>query len=230
MADNGKKIDAETIDAWRANPAQFIEEALADPEIGTAYRLLPAERAFLEHAFKTGPDGRLLYPEQVYACPKKSGKTAFAAMHALTLTLLHGGRYPEAVIVANDLEQAQGRVFEAVRKIVETSPWLRSKAKITVDRISFPNIGASIRAIASDYAGAAGGNANIAVFDELWAYTSERAHRLWDEHVPPPTRRIACRLTCTYAGYSGESALLEGLYQRGVALPQIGKDLYAGDG
>src|SRR5262245_44370435 len=151
-------------------------------------------------------------------------------MRALTLTLLHGGRYPEAVIVANDLDQAVGRVFEAVRKIVETSPWLRSKAKITQDRITFPSIGASIRAIASDYAGAAGGNANIAVFDELWAYTSERAHRLWDEHVPPPTRKIACRLTVTYAGYSGESALLEGLYARGMALPEVGPSLRAGDG
>ena len=41
--------------------------------------LLDAEREFLKHAFATGADGRLLNPEQVYACPKKSGKTTFAA-------------------------------------------------------------------------------------------------------------------------------------------------------
>src|SRR5262245_53736928 len=101
-----RTVDQETIDRWRVDPCLFIEQALADPESGKGYTLLPAERAFLEHAFKTGDDGRLLYPEQVYACPKKSGKTAFAAMHALTLTLLYGGRYPECTLVANDLEQA----------------------------------------------------------------------------------------------------------------------------
>jgi hypothetical protein len=48
--------------------------------------------------------------------------------------------------------------------------------------------------------------------------------------VPPPTRKIACRLTTTYAGFEGESVLLEELYKRGLTQPQIGTDLYAGDG
>ena len=43
-------------------------------------------------------------------------------------------------------------------------------------------------------------------------------------------RKISGRLTTTYAGYEGESVLLEELYKRGLAQPQIGKDLYAGDG
>jgi hypothetical protein len=60
--------------------------------------------------------------------------------------------------------------------------------------------------------------------------TTERGHRLWDEMVPPPTRKIACRLTTTYAGFEGESALLEGLYQHGVSQPKVGDDLYAGEG
>jgi Terminase large subunit, ATPase domain len=214
----------------RADPAYFIEAALADPETGSSYKLLPAEKAFLEHAFKTRPDGRLLYSEQVYGCPKKSGKTAFAAMHALTTTLLFSGRYAETILVANSLDQSVGRVFECVRKIVECSPWLRRQARITADKIAFQSIGGSIRAIPSDYASAAGSNQNLAVFDELWAYTSERAHRLWDELVPPPTRKVACRLTVTYAGFWAESALLEGLYKRGMTQPEVGKDLRAGDG
>ena len=48
--------------------------------------------------------------------------------------------------------------------------------------------------------------------------------------VPPPTRKIACRLTTTYAGFQGGSELLEELYKRGLAQPQIGNDLHAGDG
>ena len=116
------------------------------------------------------------------------------------------------------------------RRIVECSPWLRRQAKVLTDRIIFPSIGGTIRAIPSDYASAAGSNACAAIFDELWAYVGERAHRLWDELIPPPTRKIACRFVVSYAGFENESALLEGLYKRGLQQPQIGKDLYAGDG
>ena len=63
---------------WRSNPISFIETVLHDPETKKPFKLLPAERAFLEHAFKLDDDGRLLYPEQIYCCPKKCGKTTFA--------------------------------------------------------------------------------------------------------------------------------------------------------
>ena len=97
-------------------------------------------------------------------------------------------------------------------------------------RRHFPAFDATITAIPSNFATAAGGNQNISVFDELWAFTSERSRRLWDELVPPPTRQVACRLTTTYAGFEGESLLLEELHKRGLQQPQIGDDLYVGDG
>jgi hypothetical protein len=87
-----------------------------------------------------------------------------------------------------------------------------------------------ISAITSDYTSAAGANPTISIFDELWGYTSERSRRLWDEMVPPPTRKIACRLTVTYAGFSGQSVLLEELYKRGLAQPEVAPNLHAGDG
>jgi phage terminase large subunit-like protein len=215
---------------WRSAPIEFVETVLHDPEMQQPYNLLPAERAFLAHAFALNRNGRLLYPEQVYSCPKKSGKTAFAALHMLTTLLLFGGHFAEGYALANDQEQSIARVFQAIRRIVECSPLLKREAKITESRISFPAFNAIISAIASDAGSAAGANPVISVFDELWAYTSERARRLWDEMVPPPTRKIACRLTVTYAGYSGESMLLEELHKRGTALPQLGNALYGGDG
>jgi phage terminase large subunit-like protein len=223
-------IDARSLAHWHSNPISFVEQVLHDPETKKPFVLLPAEHAFLQYAFQLDDNGRLSYPEQVYSCPKKSGKTTLAAIHALTLTLLFGGSYPEATCCANDLEQASGRVFEMIRRIVEASPALRSTAKVVANRITFPALDAAIFPIGSDYAGAAGGNQNIAVFDELWAYTSERSRRLWDEMVPPPTRRIACRLTTTYAGFEGESALLQELHKRGLAQPLVARDLHAGDG
>ena len=170
------------------------------------------------------------YPELLFGAVKKSGKTALAAMHLLTTTLIFGGRYAEGYAVANDLEQAQSRVFAAVRRICECSPHLRREAIITQSRIEFPGTGATIQAIASDYASAAGANPVCSSFDELWGYTSERSHRLWDEMVPVPTRKISCSLTTTYAGFEGESVLLEQLYRRGLQQPLIAPDLYAGDG
>ncbi len=223
-------LDHKVLKRWRADPAEFIEHVLHDPETKRPFRLLDAERVFLDHAFILDDNGRLLYPELIYACPKKSGKTTYAGIVALTLILLHGGSYPEATICANDYDQSVARVFTMVKRIVECSPLLRSLAKITADTIIFPDLDATITAIPSDFAGAAGGNQNIAVFDELWGVVSERGYRLFDEMIPPPTRKIACRLTVTYAGFAGESVPLEELYKRGLAQPQVGANLHAGDG
>ena len=190
---------------------------------------LPRANATRSHATSaTGADGRLLYPEQLYSCPKKSGKTTFAAIYAITIVVLFGGTYAEAICAANDREQAMGRVFAAIKRIVECSPLLQAEAKITADRIIIAD--AVINAIPTSYASAAGCNPVVSIFDELWAYGTERLRRLIDELVPPPTRRIACRLTVTYAGFTGESALLEELYRRGLQQPQLTPDLYAGDG
>jgi phage terminase large subunit-like protein len=83
-------------------------------------------------------------------------------------------------------------VFQQVARMLDPRRTKQSKlAKITNNVITFPSTGATITALASDYASAAGANPTITVFDELWAYTSERAQRLWDEMVPVPTREIS---------------------------------------
>jgi phage terminase large subunit-like protein len=220
-----------SIDHWRSDPVKFIETVLHNPETGKPFKLLPAERDFLDHAFRLDDNGRLRYPEQVFGAPKKSGKTTLAAIITLTMLLLYGGHYGEAFSLANDQEQAASRSFLMIKRIIEASPLLRAEAKITADRIIFPQFrDATVTALASSYTTAAGANPVISTFDELWAYTSENSRRLWDEMVPPPTRKIACRLTVTYAGFSGESVLLEELQKRGLAQPEVGPCLHAGDG
>jgi hypothetical protein len=77
-------LNDSALERWRRSPINFIETVLHDPEAKRPFVLLPAERAFLQHAFKLDDSDRLLYPEQLYSCPKKSGKTTFAAIHALT--------------------------------------------------------------------------------------------------------------------------------------------------
>jgi hypothetical protein len=187
-------LDGTALSRWHGDPICFVEEVLHDPETGKPFVLLDAERVFMRHAFTLDRDGRLLYPELVFGAPKKSGKTTLAAIVTLVMLLLRNdGRFGEAYVIANDFEQAQSRVFAVIRRIVEASPLLRGEANITSDRIAFPAFDASIVAIASDAASAAGGNPVISCFDELWGYVSERSRRLWDEMITSPARPCAWR-------------------------------------
>jgi hypothetical protein len=211
---------------WIADPAAFIAEVLRDPETGQPFVLYPAELTFLRKAFTLNSQGRLLYPDLIFSAPKKSGKTALGAMMCLYAVIVLGGSFAEAFILANDFEQSQGRVFTAICRIIEASPLLRGAATITNNRVLFPSTGASITAVASEYAGFAGANPVVSVFDEIWGYTSERGRRLFDEALPSPAQKI-CRLCVTTAGFSGESELLEQLYHRGLTGTEIAPQLYS---
>jgi phage terminase large subunit-like protein len=206
-----------TLEHWKRHPLEFIERVLCDPETGEPFVLSDAERAFLKLAFTLDENGKLLYPELVFGAIKKSGKTTLAAIVMLSMLLLFGGRFAEAYCVANDFEQAQSRVFAIIKRIIEASPLLKPEAKVTADKIVFPAFyNATIIALASDAASAAGANPTITCFDELWGYTSERSRRLFDEMITSPARKISCRLTVSYAGFTGESQLLEEIYKRGM--------------
>jgi hypothetical protein len=189
---------------WRKDPVAFIRGVLIDPETKRPFELYLEEETFLRTALSLTPSGELPYAELLFSAPMKSGKTALAAMIVLYVIIALAGQNGEAYCVANDFEQAAGRVFQAIVRILRASPLLRRDVKITGNRIVVEPTGSVIAAIASDFAGAAGSNRNIAVFDELWGYRSTAAERLWNEMVPVPTRKVSCRLTVTYAGFSGE--------------------------
>lgn len=200
---------------FRRDPAAFVA-TLVNPETGQPFELLPAQEAFVRELFTPGPDGRLRYSEAVFSAPKKSGKSTFAALATLYTLLVWGGRLAEGYCFANDFEQARGRVFETIRRIVEATPLLSRLARITADRIEFAPTGAFVEAMPSEYAGAAGANPTVTVFDELWAFSTERAQRLWDETVPVPTRAVSLRLVVSYAGFESEPGPLRELYDRAV--------------
>jgi phage terminase large subunit-like protein len=220
-------ITAADLARWKANPVAFIEEVLRDPETGHPFVLYPAQRRFLKLALTPTKDGRLPFVELLFAASKKSGKTATSAMVMLTVIVVLAGPYGEGYCVANDLEQASSRVFQACARIIAASPLLASSAKVSATRIEFEATRSTITALASDYASAAGANPSVVCFDELWAYTSERSRRLWDEMVGGvPTRKVSVRLTTTYAGFANESTLLEDLYKKGLRGKRVAPDLY----
>ena len=130
-------ITDDDLGRYRHDPVAFITECLVDPETGQPFVLYPAQVAFLRAALTLTDDGRLPAPELVYGAPKKSGKTALAAMAMIYVILVLAGRYGEGYVVANDLEQAQGRVFLAIERIIKASPMLRGSAKVTGKKIEF---------------------------------------------------------------------------------------------
>lgn len=226
----GTSQNSLAIARWKRDPIAFIREVLINPETGKAFDLYPDEKRFIRLAFTVTPDTRLPFAEILFSAPKKTGKTALAAMLTIYVIVVLGGPYAEGYCVANDFEQAASRVFQAICRIIEASPLLRNSAKFTANKVEFSSTGSTIIAIASEYASAAGSNPTITVFDELWGYISERAQRLWDEMVPVPTRKISIRLTVTYAGFEGESTLLEGLFKRAMQGELVGPDLYRAGG
>ena len=62
------------LDRWRSNPISFIETVLYDPETKKPFKLLPAERAFLEHAFKRDDTAACYTRSSSTAAPRKVGR------------------------------------------------------------------------------------------------------------------------------------------------------------
>jgi hypothetical protein len=109
-----------------------------------ALQALPAEREFLRAAF-TLVDGNLPHPELLFSAPKKSGKTALAAMCALWVATMAGGPWAEVYCLANDFEQSSSRVFEACRRICQASPFLKASPKLPATGSPSAPLAASFR-------------------------------------------------------------------------------------
>jgi len=195
-------------------------------EKGKPITLEPHQKRILRHIFQRDDRGCFLYSTVIWSEPKKSGKTELAALMTFWLAAAEGP-FSECYFLANDLEQSKSRAFQAMGRAVRRY----KQVKVLSDRAILSE-GSTIQALASDYAGAAGANTTCATFDELWAYTSEASRRLFDEMGPVPTRRNSLRLITTYAGYEGESVLLEELYKKGLSgepVPGL-EDIDDGDG
>jgi phage terminase large subunit-like protein len=118
----------------------------------------------------------------------------------------------EIITVANKRDQALARAFKELRGYIARNPILLNEAEnIIGNQVTLRN-GSSVIAIPNDAPGEAGSNHGLTSWDELWGFTSERDRRLYDELTPVPTRKNSIRFISTYAGYEGESALLEDLY------------------
>lgn len=213
-----ENIQRETLDEQQrlaCDPAAWIDENIQVSELGKPFKLADYQRRVLDAMFVFDQAGKVAIDEAVWSEPKKSGKTTLAA--ALALWWADTQEAPnEILIVANDLEQATSRAFATMCTLLKKNPTLGERARrVSNTKIVF-DTGTTIRAIASEYAGAAGSNHGLTLWDEIWAGTTENYRRLWDELTPVPTRLNSIRLVFSYAGFEGESKTLRDLYLAGV--------------
>lgn len=187
-------------------------------------RLLPHQRVILKLFFDEAPARYFNcapnFQTLIYSTVKKSGKTAIAAMVARWIAETWGS-HSEVYALANDLEQARGRIYQAAINSIELDPrYKRADKGITgywrvIEReASCLASSSTLKAVSADYKGEAGSNPTATLWSELWGYTSEASQRLWDELTPVPTRARSIRYVETYAGYENESSILNDIEDR----------------
>ena len=116
-------------------------------------------------------------------------------------------------IVANDQKQAMSRVFGFIVVCLQLNRQLGAQASVNKLTITLAN-GSVIEAVAIDPKGEAGGADDMVEFTELHAATSKAALQMWAETTISPLKHgYAQRWIDTYAGHTGESPILEPLYE-----------------
>lgn len=218
-----------------ADPITWIETAFYIPELNGPIVLHDYQRAVLREAYRTDERGDYVYSVVVWSDIKKSAKSSIAA--AVALERARRLNWGSIKIVANDLKQADSRVAFYARRAVELNPALANRVKVKPSgyHMEFDNR-TRLEAIPVDPKGEAGGNDDLVIFSELWAANQTAAQRMWTEMTLSPTKYgKSQRWVETYAGFSGESPLLEQLYQSGVKegrqldLGIPGLEVYAND-
>lgn len=194
----------------------FIDENIPLNEKGAPWSLSKHQRDVQALMFSRH------YTVRLWSEIKKSGKTFWAACIAIGEAITNPDA--EIICVANDEEQAMSRVFATVCQLIKYNSQLTASATVQAAVVKFTN-GSTIKYVSSDYKGQAGGRQRLTIFDELWAFSLERMTRLFEEMTPPSTEAGAYVLIVSYAGFQGESELLENLYKRGLAGKRIHKTL-----
>ncbi len=211
-----------TPDQLRLDLVAFADTVLRLNEKGQPWSLSRHQRRVLARFLRRDPMGRLLFRLLLWGEIKKSGKSFLAALAVLWWGFVTPST--EIPIVANDLEQAMGRVFKTTAALVHHNRVLQDYVTVRAEELIFSNRTIAT-AIAGDWRGAAGSRHSFYSVDEPWAITQERAERLIEEITPPITEPNAWGLWTTTAGIVGESVMLERYYQRGLAGTRVDDEL-----
>lgn len=233
VAENGANLNASQI---RVGIIDWLETTYYIPETQAPIVLADHQKTILEILFGLGISGNgcgteadlhHYFMQMVYSAIKKSGKTSITGGVAEYVTETWTP-FPEVLTAANDLTQSRTRIYKAIELSLKLRPgWDDDKRtvrdtdgallwRIIESHMSYIPSGGIVRALSSDFRGEAGANPTATFFSELWGFTLDKLKKLWDEMVPPPTRKDAFRWAETYAGFTNEKGPLWNLFQASV--------------
>ena len=197
-----------------ADPVEWIENNFYIPETGRPMELYPAQREPLVEALRRDEHGKFIYSTVLWGAIKKSAKSSIAA--AVAMWFAFRRPYSSIKVLGNDLKQAESRTYEYARRGVLLREDWKSTIQVNNYKMTLPNR-SMIEAIPVDPTGEAGGNDDLLVYTELWGWKSTKHQQMWSESTLSPTKYGESIRWCeTYAGFTGESPVLEQLYRAGV--------------
>lgn len=208
----GKRKEGDTVTGPEL--VGFIKQYIPYNELGQRWQLQEYQEVVLSLMWAKKHSIRC------WSEPKKSGKSHVTECGLIADAMTDPG--VKLGIFANDSEQAESIIYTGCCDLIEKNPDLSASAKILAKKIRFSN-GSEIEWFASDYEGGAGHRRKGNAIDEPWAFSSERMTRLYEELLPIPTMPDSYLWLSTTAGFTGEGALLEDLYKRGLAGKRISR-------
>jgi phage terminase large subunit-like protein len=196
------------------DPVDWIQANFYIPETNAPIQLVPYQQAVVREALRTDDNGLFVYSFVLWSDIKKSAKSTIAGAISLYLAWFHA--WESVRIVANDLRQADSRTFFYIERAIKLHPILRKSCKVKTYHIELPNH-TILEAIPVDPKGEAGGGDLCTTFTEVWAMKNRASQQLFTETTLSPLKYgKSLRIGESYAGFRGESPILEPLYETGV--------------
>jgi len=174
----------------------------------------------LQKATSKNKDGLYNYSLIAWMDIKKSIKSCIAAAVALRMAFMR--EWTSIKVVANKREQAQSRSYFYITRSLELNPQTAKMIEngdisITYYTINFNFNKSTIKAIPLNPEGEAGGNDDLIIWTEAWAARTKAAQKMWTEMVVPPQKfGRGFKWIESYAGFSGDSPILEPIYLENV--------------
>lgn len=210
---------------WR--PLPFIEEYFYLYDTEDLITFHPSQVHAFNEATKRDKTGDYKYHTVLWSWMKKSAKTSIIAAIADYVALYKPKAYIR--LVGNDLKQADSRVGYYMRENIKIGArrgygsdyashlmqQIRKDTRIKPSgyTITYPN-GSIVEMVPIDPSGEAGGNDDLIVFSELWGWKHKSHKDMYVEMAISPTRFGQAQTWIdTYAGFEGESPILEHLYE-----------------
>ncbi|MQY65178.1 MAG: hypothetical protein GH147_01665, partial [Clostridia bacterium] len=207
-----------TIQKYKGDIINFAEEQFYIPETRKPIVLQEFQK---DKIFRPLFYGDRPYTMALIGEPKKSGKSCLASLIASWYLFTQGiraGQDVEILLCAADKDMSSWIIFDKLVKSIKMNDKMFRQTKITTDTITIPHKNSVVRVLATDVS-AAGQNADLVIFDELYLYRYEGMKDFFEVLTTTPTKPHPLILIVSTAGFdTDEDDLLFGLYNKGLNL------------